>query len=66
MEIEGDSFLDYNAPTQPINRINSQSGKKQFNSSTSNLQEHPEPVILPFKKLTDKNYKGDLEIRMTI
>jgi hypothetical protein len=23
MEIEGDSFLDYNAPTQPINRNNS-------------------------------------------
>ena len=65
MEIEGDSFLDYNAPTQPINRINSQSGKKQINPSTSNLQE-PEPVTLPFKKLTDKNYKGDLEIRMTI
>ena len=76
MEIENDSFLDCNGQGgQSMNRLNSQNTKKISSTNQHTIQE-PEPIqfnnnnvsynTATFRKLTERNYKGDMEIKMTI
>ena len=62
MEIENDSFLDFNGQISSANslqRVNSQATKSKF------VEARPTEYF-DFKKMSDRNNRGEFEVRVTI